>query len=139
MAGCEYNITVRGVTANCGGPLLGRDSEPLTITPQGKLILCLPIHLMFNASYLIRYATIGMHPGLSGIFCADCIAVVSQGSCCLQRQNHCFLAVSQQIVEMSVDLFIFIGPPSAPTLSLVDLSEDVSGAVNVTVSWWRQC
>ena len=27
------------------------------------------------------------------------------------------------------------GPPSAPTLSCVDLSEDVSGAVNVTVSW----
>ena len=37
---------------------------------------------------------------------------------------------------MIVDLlFIFTGPPSAPTLSLVDLSEDVSGAVNVTVSW----
>ena len=37
---------------------------------------------------------------------------------------------------MSVDLlFIFTGPPSTPTLSLVDLSEDVSGAVNVTVSW----
>ena len=27
------------------------------------------------------------------------------------------------------------GPPSVPTLSCVDLSEDVSGAVNVTVSW----
>ena len=27
------------------------------------------------------------------------------------------------------------GPPSAPILSCVDLSEDVSGAVNVTVSW----
>ena len=27
------------------------------------------------------------------------------------------------------------GPPSAPTFSCVDLSEDVSGAVNVTVSW----
>ena len=27
------------------------------------------------------------------------------------------------------------GPPSIPTLSCVDLSEDVSGAVNVTVSW----
>ena len=37
---------------------------------------------------------------------------------------------------MIVDLqFIFTGPLSAPTLSLVDLSEDVSGAVNVTVSW----
>ena len=34
MAGYEYNITVRGMTANCGG-LVGRESEPLTITPQG--------------------------------------------------------------------------------------------------------
>ena len=35
MAGYEYNITVRGVTANCGG-LFGRESEPLMITPQGR-------------------------------------------------------------------------------------------------------
>ena len=34
MAGYEYNISVRGVTANCGG-LVGRESEPLTITPLG--------------------------------------------------------------------------------------------------------
>ena len=33
MAGYEYNITVRG--GICGG-LVGRESEPLTITPQGK-------------------------------------------------------------------------------------------------------
>ena len=33
MTGYEYNITVRGV--NCGS-LVGRESEPLTITPQGK-------------------------------------------------------------------------------------------------------
>ena len=32
MAGYEYNITVRGV--NCGGQE-GRESEPLTIRPQG--------------------------------------------------------------------------------------------------------
>ena len=32
MAGYEYNITVRGV--NCGSQE-GRESEPLTITPQG--------------------------------------------------------------------------------------------------------
>ena len=31
--------------------------------------------------------------------------------------------------------YITPGPPSVPTLSNVDLSEDVSGAVNVTVSW----
>ena len=31
--------------------------------------------------------------------------------------------------------FVSSGPPSAPTLSCVELSEDVSGAVNVTVSW----
>ena len=36
MAGYEYNITVRGVTSNCGG-LVGRESEPLTITLQGNL------------------------------------------------------------------------------------------------------
>ena len=35
MADYEYNITVRGVTANCGG-LVGRESEPLTIRPQSK-------------------------------------------------------------------------------------------------------
>ena len=38
MAGYEYNITVRGVTSNCGG-LVGRESEPLTITPKGRLII----------------------------------------------------------------------------------------------------
>ena len=31
--------------------------------------------------------------------------------------------------------FISLGLPSVPTLSCVDLSGDVSGAVNVTVSW----
>ena len=36
LSGYEYNITVRGVTANCGG-LVGRESEPLTITPQGSI------------------------------------------------------------------------------------------------------
>ena len=35
MAGYEYNITVHAVTMNCGG-LVGMESEPLTITPQGK-------------------------------------------------------------------------------------------------------
>ena len=35
MAGYEYNITVRGVTMNCDG-FMGSESEPLTITPQGK-------------------------------------------------------------------------------------------------------
>ena len=34
MAGYEYNITVCGV--NCGSQE-GRESEPLTITPQGEL------------------------------------------------------------------------------------------------------
>ena len=33
MAGYEYNITVRGV--NCGSQE-GRESEPLTVTPQGE-------------------------------------------------------------------------------------------------------
>ena len=31
--------------------------------------------------------------------------------------------------------FCFLGPPSAPNISCVGLSEDVSGAVNVTVNW----
>ena len=35
MASYEYNITVRGMTMNCDG-LFGRESEPLTIIPQGK-------------------------------------------------------------------------------------------------------
>ena len=35
IAGYEYNITVHGVTLDCGG-LVGRESEFLTITPQGK-------------------------------------------------------------------------------------------------------
>ena len=30
---------------------------------------------------------------------------------------------------------ISLGPPSVPTLSCVDLSGDISGGVNVTVSW----
>ena len=38
MTGYEYNITVHGVTANCGG-LVGKESEPLTIRPQSKLII----------------------------------------------------------------------------------------------------
>ena len=45
MAGYEYNITVHGVTANCGG-LVGRESKPLTITPQGTYDLKLYISLM---------------------------------------------------------------------------------------------
>ena len=31
--------------------------------------------------------------------------------------------------------YISLGPPSVPTLSCVDLSEDVSGTVSVTVNW----
>ena len=37
IANYEYNITVRGVTANCGG-LVGRESETLTIRPQGMTV-----------------------------------------------------------------------------------------------------
>ena len=32
-------------------------------------------------------------------------------------------------------LFCLLGPPSVPSLSCVELSGDVSGVVNVTVSW----
>ena len=34
IAGYNYNITIRGVTVNCGG-LVGSESEPLQIIPQG--------------------------------------------------------------------------------------------------------
>ena len=39
IAGYEYNITVRGVTTKCGG-LVGRESEPLIIKPQG-MVACI--------------------------------------------------------------------------------------------------
>ena len=42
--------------------------------------------------------------------------------------------MSQAIKEKLVQ-FHSSGPPSVPTLSCVGLSEGVSGAVNVTVSW----
>ena len=41
MTGYDYNITVRGVMANCGG-LVGNESDPLTITPQGTYISIQP-------------------------------------------------------------------------------------------------
>ena len=37
QASYVYNITIRGVTAICGGQG-GSESEPLTITPQGMYI-----------------------------------------------------------------------------------------------------
>ena len=37
MTGYKYNITVCGVTADCGG-LVGRESDPVTITPEGMLL-----------------------------------------------------------------------------------------------------
>ena len=43
--------------------------------------------------------------------------------------------VSRVVDDLHSRLFISSGPPSVATLSCVDLSEDVSGAVNVTVSW----
>ena len=43
MTGYEYNITVRGVTVNCGS-LMGSESEPLTITPQGKCTTAWALH-----------------------------------------------------------------------------------------------
>ena len=36
---------------------------------------------------------------------------------------------------MTCILYFSSGPPTVLTLSYIDLSEDVSGAVNVTVSW----
>ena len=39
------------------------------------------------------------------------------------------------LIEIHAKSLLFSGPPSIPFLSCVDLSRDVSGAVNVTVSW----
>ena len=52
MTGYEYNITVRGVTSNCGG-LVGRESEPLTIRINSKSIIVpnnsLSVHFFWYA------------------------------------------------------------------------------------------
>ena len=46
-----------------------------------------------------------------------------------------FTRMGQKGCYYSVDINIPSGPPSVPTLSCADLSEDDSGAVNVIVSW----
>ena len=66
MTGYEYNITVRGVTANCGG-LVGKESEPLTITPQSKLIIVpensLGVQCMVRFSWFMLFAvTLLLYP-----------------------------------------------------------------------------
>ena len=38
-------------------------------------------------------------------------------------------------VVIDIQSFTPSGPPSVPTVSCVDLSEDINGAVNVTVNW----
>ena len=111
MTGYEYNITVRGVTANCGG-LVGMESEPLTIIPQGNLIIAPNISLGVQCMALLRVYAV----------CSDTVAVSLQ--------------VAGNIVDnLYASLFISSGHPSIATLSCAKLSEDVSGAVNVTVSW----
>ena len=49
LSGYDYNITVRGETTNCGG-LVGRESEPLTITPRGKNKLPFNLNCIDNCS-----------------------------------------------------------------------------------------
>jgi len=56
--------------------------------------------------------------------------------------SHCFYIFPDAINHTHLTVkcilpnaIIFPGPPSVSTLSCVDLSEDVGGAVNVTVSW----
>ena len=39
------------------------------------------------------------------------------------------------VLETKAHSLVPSGPPSVPTLSCVDLSGDVSGAVNITVNW----
>ena len=111
MTGYEYNITVRGVTVNCGG-LVGMESEPLTIIPQGNLIIVPKNSLGVQCMALLRVYAV----------CSDTVAVSLQ--------------VAGNIVDnLHASLFISSGPPSIATLSCAKLSEDVSGVVNVTVSW----
>ena len=111
MIGYEYNITVRGVSENCGG-LVGRESEPLTITPQGRLIIVPNNSLGVQCMVLLRVYAVS----------SDTVAISLQ--------------VAGRIVDnLHVSLFVSTGPPSVATLSCVDLSGDFSGAVNVTVSW----
>ena len=45
LAGYEYNITVWSVIAKHGG-LLRSESEPLTISPQGRHVCLLHIYIM---------------------------------------------------------------------------------------------
>ena len=52
-------------------------------------------------------------------FCDFSLLYFTHLGCNLSKLNHSFLS----------------GPPSVPTLSCADLSEDTNGAVNVTVSW----
>ena len=52
-------------------------------------------------------------------FCDFSLLHFTHLGCNLSKLNHSFLS----------------GPPSVPTLSCVDVSEDTNGAVNVTVSW----
>ena len=53
QADYQYNITVRGVTVNCGG-LEGSESEPLIITPEGRHTLT---HRTFFSSLLWALGT----------------------------------------------------------------------------------
>ena len=46
-----------------------------------------------------------------------------------------YIHILGKILQCFKLVFPFAGPPSTPTLSCISLSENVSGAVNVTVSW----
>ena len=78
MRGYEYNITVRGVTSNCGG-LVGRESEPLTITPQGKLIIVPNNSLGVHAWHVLSVTSLVCI--VSGIFC------VGHSTICLSKSK----------------------------------------------------
>ena len=50
---------------------------------------------------------------------------------------YMYVTLNVSCIELAVFKLVMtlLGPPSAPTLSCVDLSEGVSGTMNVTVSW----
>ena len=84
MAGYEYNITVRGMTTNCGG-LVGRESEPLIITPQGMLGYCSNTYkcrstlLVVVLSEIFMKAYLGLNPGWISVSFSPPIANYTRG------------------------------------------------------------
>ena len=50
-------------------------------------------------------------------------------------EHHCIYPSVYPSIYLSIHLLISSGPPSVPSLSCLGLSQNVSGTVNVIVSW----